>query len=405
MHISVILRRWLLAFGFCAFVAGCEHAPAVVEPPPLEVVVSKPVRKNIEDWDTYTGTVEAKESVEIRARVRGEIKVVGFKEGDEIKEGAKLFTIDSDPFKADLKQAEGMLAAWQAKLKFAEEKIDIYKPLAEKMTISKEELLQAISDKDEAIANIATTKAKITEAELNISYCNITSPISGKVGQALLTKGNIVNATASNGLLTTVVSVDPMYVYFSVNERAFLTYQKILSENAAKADKKSDKNEKALIPVELARLSDTTFPYKGVIDFRDNRVDPNTGSVKVRARFDNPKGPGDLRDLVAGMFARIRVTIADPYPAILIPDRAVLTDQNLKYVLVVNKANKNTVERLDVTASNRIQPGGMVPILSGLKGDEWIIIDGVNRARPGVIVNPKEPPPPGAPADTKKSAK
>jgi multidrug efflux system membrane fusion protein len=251
-----------------------------------------------------------------------------------------------------------------------------------------------------------------------------TSPISGKVGQALVTKGNIANSTSGNSLLTTVVAVDPMYVEFNVNERALLNYQKILSENAAKAakdgkdtkdakdskDSKKDKkaeeakqeqDSKPEIPVELARLSDTGFPFKGMIDFVDNRVDKNTGSVKVRARFDNPKGPSGGRQLTAGLFARIRVSIAEPYPATLVADRAILTDQSLKYVLVVDKSKKNTVERVDVTVSNRVQPGGLVPVLSGLKGDEWIIVEGVNRARPGIVVNPKEAPMPGQTVDAK----
>jgi multidrug efflux pump subunit AcrA (membrane-fusion protein) len=525
--------------GVTLILAGCNNEPPLAEVPPLEVVISRPVQEKVVDWDHYTGTVEAKETVEVRARVRGEIKEVCFKEGDEIPEGALLFVLDSDPFKADLKQAQGKLTAWKGKLEYAEEKIKLYKPLAEKGTVSKEELLQAMSLKAEAIGGIDTSNGSINQAELNIGYCQITSKIAGRVGQALLTKGNIVNANPTESLLTTVVSVEPVYVYFSVNERAMLTYQKVLRDSAAKAakngkdskeakdlkdgkdlkngkdsqeakdlkDGKDSKQAKDLkdasdlkdgkdskqakdskdasdlkdgkdskqakdskeakgpkdgkdskqakdskeakgpkdgkdskeakdskqaqeskigkdakevtdakqvkdakvanvpkelqIPVELALTSDVGYPFKGVIDFIDNRIDPSTGSIKVRARFDNPKGSDGRRMLTPGLFARVRVAIADPYPATLVADRAILTDQSLKYVLVVNKDKKNTVERVDITASNRLQPGCLRAVDAGLKGGEWIIVDGVNRARPGVIVNPKDELMPRCPLGTK----
>jgi len=377
---------WILLLGMVIVTLGCSREPALVEPPPLEVVIAQPLKENIADWDTYTGTVESRESVEIRARVRGQIKEVLFKEGDEIPADKLLYVIDSEPFKADLEQAKGQVATWEAKLKAADEKIAIYKPLAEKQTVAKDELIQAFAAQGEAIGGLGTARGKVTEAKINIDFCNIQSSIAGKVGQALLTKGNIVNAGSSDNLLTTVLSVDPLYVYFYVNERAMLDYQKIVRERYEK-DKKDAKPD---IAVEMALATDAKFPHKGIVDFIDNKVDPNTGAIKVRARFENPKGPDGRRPLTPGLFARIRVTIAEPYPAILVADRAVLTDQNLKYVLVVNKAKNNEVERVDVTVSNRLQENGLRAVKTGLQGDEWIIVDGVNRARPGVAVNPKE---------------
>src|SRR5262245_33570106 len=359
--------------------AGCTQEPPLAKTQPVEVMISQPVKEKVADWDTYTGTIEAMESVEVRARVRGEIKEVKFKDGDEINAGAELFVIDSDPFKADLKSAEGQLVTWQAKLKLAEEKIGIYKPLAEKGTVAKEELLNAFASKGEAIGGIDISKGKIMEAELNIGFCKITSKIAGKVGQALLTKGNLVNAGGDN-LLTTVVTVDPMYVYCYVNERALLNYQKTLREQAAKRSKNAATVEQPVIPVEMGLINDAGFPYKGIVDFLDNRVDPATGSIKVRARFDNPKGPDGKRQLTAGLFALVRVVVADPYLAILIADRAILADQSLKYVLVVDRTNENLVERVDIEPANRVQESGLRVVNSGLKGDEWIIVEGVNRA-------------------------
>jgi RND family efflux transporter MFP subunit len=390
--------RLLAILAATLMLTGCTKEPPLAQTPPVEVVVSQPVREKVADWDVYSGTVEARESVEVRSRVRGHIKEVLFTEGDEISAGKELFVIDSEPFQADLKQAKGQLGTWDAKLKLAEEKIAIYKPLAEKGTIAKEELLQAFASKGEAIGGIDSSRGKIMEAELNIGFCKITSIIAGKVGQALLTKGNLVNAGGGDNLLTTVVSVDPMYFYCYVNERALLNYQKVLREQA---EKKAGKNgataDKLVIPVEMALVSDTGFPHKGIVDFVDNRVDPATGSIKARARFDNPKGPDGKRLLTAGLFARIRVVVADPYPAVLVSDRAILADQSLKYVLAINKAKDNVVERVDIEPADRVQESGLRVVNAGLKGDEWIIVEGVNRARPGASVAPKEGPMPRRP--------
>jgi RND family efflux transporter MFP subunit len=367
---------------------GCSREPPLAETPPLEVVVSQPVSEKIADWDVYTGNVQAKDSNEVRSRVRGHIKQVLFPEGEEIKEGAKLFVIDSDPFQADLKQAQGQLAASKAKLKLAEEKIAFYKPLAEKGTVSKEELLKVLADKDTAIGAIDVANGKIRDAELNIGYCNINAAIAGKIGESLVTKGDMVNASGSDSLLTTIVAVDPMYVIVYVNERAYQRYRQQLLERA-KNDPTAVQG-KLKIPVEMAVGGSDDYAYKGVVDFVDNRVDPATGSIKCRAKFDNPKGPDGRRPLTAGSFARVRVTLAKPTKAILVADRAILTDQSLKYVLVVDKEKGNKVERVDINASDRLQESGLRAVEAGLKGDEWVIVEGVNRARPGVIVNPTE---------------
>jgi RND family efflux transporter MFP subunit len=393
MSVTNAYAKCFSMLGLAIILAGCSGEPPLAETPPLEVIVSQALPPGakpelITDWDTYTGTVESQDSVEIRSRVHGHIKEVRFTAGEEIASGTELFLIDSDPFEADRKQAQGQLSTWEAKLKLAEEKIAFYKPLADKGSVSKEELLQVTADKGEAIGNIDVARGKILNAELNIGYCNVTSPIAGRVGEALIKKGNLVNSSGADSLLTTVEGVDPMFVYFYVNERAFQNYRRILLEKAAK-DPASAK-DKLIIPVEMAVASETRFGYKGFVDFVDNRVDPGTSSIKVRAKFDNPKGPDGRRPLTAGMFARIRVAIEEPHPAVLVADRAVLTDQSLKYVLVVNKAKNNVVERVDVLASNRLQEDGRRAVEAGLKGDEWVIVEGVNRARPGITVNPTE---------------
>jgi RND family efflux transporter MFP subunit len=393
------ITRTLVVMGMAATI-GCTREPPLAAPPPLEVVVSQPVTDVISDWDVYTGTVDPKESVEVHSRVRGHIKEVRFKEGEEIAAGTELFVIDSQPFEADLKQAKGELAAWEAKLKFADERLAIYKQLADKRSVSAQEIDKAVADKNEALGNTDTARGKIMAAELNISYCKITAEIAGKVGEAVITKGNLVNPSGQDSLLTTIVGVDPMYVNFFVNERAYQNYRQLLLDRAAKNSPAAN-DSKPIIPVEMAVAGDGRFVYKGIVDFVDNRVDPATGSIKVRAKFENPKGPDGRRPLTAGMFARVRVAVVDPYKAILIADRALLSDQSLKYVLVVNKAKNNTIERIDVDLANRVQENGLRAVVAGLKGDEWIVVEGVNRVRPGVTVKPIDAPMARRPVPTK----
>jgi RND family efflux transporter MFP subunit len=399
---------WIVLLGMVTITLGCSGEPPLVQPPPVEVVISQPVKAEIVDWDTYTGEIVSKEPVEVRAQVQGKVTAVPFKvkkvdgkeinlEGKEIEAGELLFVIDDVPFQATKQAAEGELKSWTAEKEAADKIIKIYDPLAKAGTVSTEELVKAIGTQGKAVGGIITAKGKILDADTNIKYCQVTSPIAGRIGQAMLTQGNIATTSGPNNLLATVMRVDQLYVYFPVNERALLTYQKLVSRAFEK-----DKNKyNPVIPVHMALAIDTDYPHKGVVDFVDNKVDPNTGAIKIGAMFDNPKGKDGRRVLTPGLFARVRVAVADPYPAILIADRAILTDQNLKYVLVVNKSKNNVVERVDVTVSDRVQENGLRAVEAGLNGDEWIIVEGVNRARAGVTVNPKEGKMPSRPVGAK----
>ena len=378
----------LFLIAIATVILGCNRDAGLTPPPPVEVIVCNPVKEKIEDWDTYTGTVDAKAPVQIRAnpRVQAEIKQVLFTEGEEIEADKLLFLIDDAQFQADLTVAKGQLTTSKADLKKAEETIAIYEPLAKSGTVAKEELVKAVGAKGQALGSVGVASGKIAEAENNIKYCKVQSSVAGKIGLALLTKGNIVNAGGTDSLLATIVPVDPLYVYFNVNQQALLTYQAFMLKKFEKDKQAAGKVE---IPVKMSVEGGTTFPFNGVIDFLDNQLDKNTGTVKVRARFDNPKGADGRRKLSPGMFARIRVAIGDAYTPILISDRAILPDQSLKYVLVVNKAKENKVERKDIVVSNRLQPDGLRAV-EGLNGDEWVIVEGVNRVRPGVAANPTE---------------
>jgi multidrug efflux system membrane fusion protein len=202
------LMCWIIVLGLAANTPGCNREPPVTPPPPLEVVVSKPITNEaIEDWDVYTGTVEAKDSVPIQARVRGQIMQILFEEGNEIGADKLLFVIDDAPFKADLMQAKGQLLTWEAKLEAAEQKIKIYEPLEKKGTISKDELIQVVSAKNEAVGGKETAKGKIAEADNNIKYCQIKSPMAGKIGEPALKVGAMVNSAGSENVLTSSLSI------------------------------------------------------------------------------------------------------------------------------------------------------------------------------------------------------
>lgn len=378
------LKRWWIVFGLAALAPGCTHGPAVTPPPPLEVVVAKPITdQEVEDWDTYNGTIQAKETVDIRARVRGEIKKILFEEGAEIKKDTVLFELDDVPYKAALLQAKGQLATYQATLEAAEKKIKIYEPLEKSGSISKEELIQAYATRGEAIGGKEVAKGRILEAENNIGYCRIVAPMDGKIGEPNLKVGAIVNAGANDNVLATMVTVDPMYVYFFVTERALLNYQKGMLQRAAK-----DKNTgKLKIPVQMALANETGYPHEGWVNFADIRIDDKTGMYKVRAVFTNPKAPDDIRPLTPGLFARVRVGVSPPYKPILIANRAILSDQSLQYVLVVNK--DNVAQRVDIEPSSRVQASGLRAVDAGLKGDELVIVEGINRVRPGMTVTIK----------------
>jgi multidrug efflux pump subunit AcrA (membrane-fusion protein) len=432
MNRVTTMRKMLLSLAVLLGAVGCSSSPPLAETPPLEVIVAKPVRKIVPDWDVYTGTMEAMKTVNVYSRVDGHIKAVLFKEGEEIKKGQELFQIDDEPFKAAKTRAEGQLKMWKAKLQLAEEGLKRYDQLYNKGSASKADLDQAQAAKGEALGGIDVANAALKEADLNIDYSKIDADINGKVGEALVTEGNYVKSMGNQNLLTTLRAVDAIKVVFYVPESAERRYNEFLREQAekqkqaeapaflsastvgllgsplgqgsflaasalipgkAQAEGNPKNGKPKPIPVEVATINDKDkFPYKGYVYFADNTLDPGTGSYRVFARIENPMGPGNQRPLIPGLFARVKVSIGDPAPALIVPDRAILTDQSLKYVLVVNKAKNNVVERVDVTLAPREQEKGWAVVKKGLSGDEWVIVDGVNRVRPGVSVKPVEAP-------------
>lgn len=376
----------LLGGGLLALLVGsgaaCRSGPegAAAAPKPPEVTISQVVQRSVTDYEQFTGRMEAVESVDVRARVRGYLNAVHFVDGQEVKAGAPLFEIDPRTFEAALKDAEGQKAQWVAKRMRAQADVTRYEGLVPTGAASAQDLDKARADLGESSSAIQSAEAAIDRAKLDLEFSKLTAPIDGQVGRALITKGNLVLAGGgSDSLLTSIVSLNPMYVYFPVNERSLLRFRKMKRPNHVEGSSVSITDLK--VPAGLGLLDEDGFPHVGVIDFADNRVDPDTGTIRVRASFDNTN-----RAFKPGLFARVRVPMSDPYDALLVSQTALGTEQGQKYVLIVN--DQSVVEKRFVTTGMQ-QDDGLQVITDGLRAGEWLVVNGIQRCRPGRPVTPQ----------------
>lgn len=352
--------------------AGCGEPNAQQGPkemPPPAVSVAEAPQREVVQWDEFTGRVEAVESVQVRARVAGYLQNIHFHEGAEVKKGDPLFQIDPRPFQAEHERAAAELE--RARIRADQAKVDLGR--AEKLlaikAISQEEFetrTWAVKDTQSAVGS---AQAVLATARLNLQYSRITAPVSGRVSRANVTEGNLIDSGAV--VLTTIVSVDPVYVYFDADERTLLRYIR-LSLNGERPSSREVRN-----PVEVGLADEDGFPHKGHIDFVDNRVDPATGTMRARARLNNPQ-----RILTPGMFARVRIPGSGKFQALLVTDRAVMTDQNNKFLFVVNAEGKAEYRR--VVLGPVID--GMRVIKDGLRPGERVVVNGMQRVRPGIPV-------------------
>jgi RND family efflux transporter MFP subunit len=369
--------------------AGCNPpAPPVAETPAPQVSVSQPVvDPQMIDKDEYEGRITAAQSVEIRSRVRGHLVNIYFKAGDLVKKGDQLYEIDPEPYQAALDGAEAQLKSAKASLEFAKAEYARTRLLVGKGGASREELDVWSAKQLTADSDVAKAQASVDEAKLDLKYTKVVAPLDGKMSRTLVDVGNLVNAGGGETLLTTLVTVNPMYVSFFVDERSWLRYLRMYPK-----DKEPDGTEPTLrelnIPVFVGLEGEEGYPHKGVIFFADNKVNPNTGTKEVRGELDNKK-----RLFEDGMRARVRVPIGDPHKVLMITERALGTDQGLKFVYVVN--DQNVVERHDVTLDREVD--GLQIIRDGLKPDDRVIVSGMQRVREGMKVDPKSVPMPGAP--------
>lgn len=377
-----------LALLGLALQTSCQSkTPAVAPMPPPTVSVSQPIEREVVDYDDYEGRVAAIETVDIRARVQGQLIKVFFKDGQLVKKGDQLFQIDPRPYQALLENAKAHRASADASLGLAKSEYARIARLAGAAAASREELETWRSKQGVSQADRQGAEADMQRAQLDLEYCDIRAPISGRISRPLMTEGNMINTAGADSLLTTIVSIDPMYVYFDVDERAMLRYLREFSKAGVPTNQESVKDLK--IPFSIAIEGDSDYLTKGIIDFVENRVSRGTGTIEVRGIVNNASGL-----LVDGIRARVRVPVSDPYKALLINERAISSDQTLKYVYVVN--NDNVVERRDVVPDRLFD--GLISIKSGLTPKDWIVVNGIQRVRQGAKVEPKQVPMPGPPA-------
>ncbi len=369
--------------------AGCNPpAPAVAETPPSPVSVSQPVARVVVDHDDYEGRIAAVETVEVRARVRGHLMKVAFQDGQLVKAGDLLYEIDPRPYQATLDQAKAQLAAADANLELAKREYDRASALLRQRAASREEVDVWVGKQGVAKADRVKAEAAVEQAQLDLDFTKITSPIKGKISRTLVTAGNLVNAGGGETLLTTITSVDPVYVTFDVDERAVLRYRK-MGVHGSKPGGAVPSLKELKIPVHVGLEGEADYPHQGLIDFADNRVNPATGTIQARGILPNPSGLLD-----AGMRARVRVPVSEPHPSLLITERAVGTDQGRRFVYVVN--DKNVAQRRDVKLDRVLE--GLQVVTEGLKPQDWVIVNGIQRVRDETKVEPHQVAMPGAAA-------
>lgn len=359
-----------------AVIAGCSGQAAETGMPPAPDVSAAPVLvKQISQWDDFSGRVEAVENVDLRPRVSGYIDRVNYEEGQEVRKGDVLFTIDSRSYRAELARAQADLARARSQAELGRSEAARAKKLSELQAISTESYEQRRSAAAEAQANVAAAQAAVDAARLNLEFTQVRAPISGRAGRALVTAGNLVSAGDSASVLTTLVSLDKMHVHFDTDERTFLHY----AELARKGERPSENG--AGVPVQVGLVGEEGFPHTGVVDFLDNQVDPATGTIRARALLDNAD-----RAFTPGLFARVRVLGSGEFKAMLIDDKAVLTDQDRKYVYVVD--GKGQAQRKDVQLGRTAD--GLRIVESGLATGDKVIVSGVQKVFfPGMPVKAK----------------
>jgi RND family efflux transporter MFP subunit len=362
----------------CGSNAAAQAAAAAAAAPPPQVDVAQVVSKQVTEFDEFTGRFEAVERVEIRPRVSGYIASVNFEQGREVKKGDVLFVIDQRPYEADYKHAKAQLDQARSQSTLAKSERERATKLLQAHAISQEEYDTRVAGLEQADANVEAAQAALDTSALNLTFTKVTAPISGRISRALVTEGNLV-ATGQT-LLTTLVSIDPIYVRFDGDEQAFLRYTKIAREAAqAKSGGKANEAGTTGSPVMVGLANEGGYPHQGVMVFVDNELDPTTGTIRGRAKLDNHD-----RAFTPGLFARVKLMGSNQYNALLINDSSVGTDQTVRYVLVVGADNK--VQYRPVKLGPIID--GLRVVTEGLTAGETVVVSGLQRVRPGSPVTP-----------------
>ncbi len=386
-----MMPPYWIATGIILALAGCSEPEATLPatPSPPAVTVARPIHKEIVEWDEYMGRFQAVESVEVRARVGGYLEQVNFKDGAKVQKGDLLFVIDPRPYRAELARAQGELAQVQAQRALANSDLARAERLFGRQVLSAEELDSRRKNMREAGARIQAAQAAVDMAKLNLEFTEVRAPISGRISRRFVTPGNLINdGTGIATLLTTIVSLDPIYVYFEADEQAYLRYGAM----ARRGERPSSRE--VANPVYVGLANEDGFPHRGRVDFVDNQLDPATGTMRARAVLDNKDGV-----FTPGLFARVKLLGSGKHRALLIDDQALLTDQDRKYVYVLGAGNR--AERRDVTLGRTVE--GLRIVTAGLTADDQVIVHGVQKIfLPDMPVAPQTigmgDPPPQAPA-------
>jgi RND family efflux transporter MFP subunit len=445
-----------------AVVVGCRAKPAQTpEAPPAKVTVAHPVIYPVQTYMEYNGNLDAMETVQIRARVKGLLNKIEFTEGEEVKDGELLYQIDPREYEAQVAKSNADIAKSNADIANADAQIKLAETELKRVNTAVSKGVMSTSDQDKAVAQLAANRAQLDSAKanvqageaalktasLNLEYTKITSPIEGRISRTLVTKGNLVGQNEST-LLTTIVRMDPIDVWFEVPERDLIEYQRSLEGKkhipavtvmtriarqmaTALMMGKQFSPADSEVSVEVAVATEEGFPHVGKINFRDNRVEPGTGTFKIRGRLPNPRVSATQRLLYPGLYAKVRIPTGSPQPRPVIPEDALMTGQEGRFVYVVK--GDDTVEKRTVTVgpqvwappppgsppepgwslvnpaepTHHIPPQSMVAILQGLEAQDRVIVNGLQRARPGAKVAPDEwvlhaPSPPTAASTEKK---
>jgi len=356
-----------------AFLLAACSPPAPSAPPPPAVTAAPAIGRTVNEWDEFTGRIEAVGYVEVRPRVSGFIEKVAFTEGKEVRQGDVLFVIDQREYKDALDRAQADLTRAKTQAELAHSVADHAKPLIAENAISREEYDARLSGTAEADAAIQGAEAAVRTAKLNLDWTLVRAPISGRISRAEVTAGNVVQGGAPTPtLLTTIVSLDPVYVYFEGDEQAYLRYNQ-LARDGSRQSSRVAKN-----PVRMGLANETGFPHTGFVDFVDNQLNPNTGTIRARAVFSNKD-----RYFTPGLFARIQLLGSGKFDAVLVQDGAIGTDQDRKFVYVLKP--DSTVEYRGVELGRIVD--GLRIIRKGIAPGDEVVINGLQRIRPGMKVN------------------
>ncbi|MGY0588092.1 MAG: efflux RND transporter periplasmic adaptor subunit [Paraglaciecola chathamensis] len=376
MSTKHIVKNWLLGGIASVVLVACgnpDESNQPVAPVAPQVSVAKVVNERITEWDEFTGRLQAPQTVTLIPRVSGYIENVLFEEGAVVNKGEVLFQIDPRAFKAEVDRLKAELLSAKSAYTQALNDFERAKTLSEQRAVSVEILDGRLARKQQTSATVASVSAALERAELDLSYTQVTAPISGRVSYALITEGNFV--TAGQSQLTSLVSMDKMYAYFDVDEQTYLKYAQ-LAESGQRSSTRDDNAN----PVYMALASEVNFEHSGSIDFVDNAVNQTTGTIRIRASFANQD-----HSLLPGLFARIKLTGSNSYQGILIDEKAVGTDLNRKFVLVVNQDNQ--LEYRNVVLGEKVN--GLRIVTDGLAPEETIVVNGLQRVRPNMQIQPK----------------